>query len=244
MKDRNDKIQETMLHYNHLSDKYNTYANRRSYYLNSLDNIIIDHVHKLHPCTYIDIGCGTGRILKKLHTRFPESKGYGIDLSHKMVEKCTQAGLTVDHCDFIDYIPTTSIDLLILEFNVFGYLITQNGLVPTLDHIHNLVDNKGTIIFDILNPYCITYSSVFKTFPTAIKRWFQMKKGHGIINFQYSLNHDNIEMGVVKSDLITSYFQSAGYSTNIIMIKYTNHRFFKYLPRLLNSHILFIIQAE
>jgi ubiquinone/menaquinone biosynthesis C-methylase UbiE len=61
--------------------------------------LIFDRVHRkvlsslppdFNPDSILDIGCGTGRLLRRMHARWPAAKLVGIDLAEGMVSKAHQ----------------------------------------------------------------------------------------------------------------------------------------------------------
>lgn len=238
---RDEHLQATMNHFDELSTQYDHYALKRQDYLGAVDHIILDQIGRRTPCSYLDVGCGTGRLLSKLQHTFPASRGFGIDISSQMVETCRAKGLDVAQADFFAFQPATSFDVVFLEFNVFGYLIVQNGLADTIRHLRRLVGDHGAIVFDILNPLCLTYARLRQTLPTAVERCCNLLVKGGECQFTYSVGGNPIAMGLAWSGKIESSFREAGYTVQRHAIKYADHRWLKPLPRLFTSQFLFVV---
>lgn len=238
---RSEHLQATISHFDELSSQYDHYALKRQDYLGAVDRIILEEISQRNPCSYLDVGCGTGRLLAKIRQRAPESRGFGIDISPQMVETCRAKGLDVAQADFFAFKPAAPFDVVFLEFNVFGYLIVQNGLADTIRHLRRLVDDRGCIVFDILNPLCLTYGRLRQTLPTAMRRCSSLLARKGESHFTYSVGGNPITMGLAWSRKIERAFQSAGYKVERHAIKYADHRWLKPLPRLLTSQFLFVI---
>jgi ubiquinone/menaquinone biosynthesis C-methylase UbiE len=77
-------------HFNHWAESYET---------SFLQRLLFDRVHRavleqipagFIPTVILDIGCGTGRLLRKLHIVWPNARLIGIDLSEGMVAKAHQ----------------------------------------------------------------------------------------------------------------------------------------------------------
>jgi SAM-dependent methyltransferase len=238
---RNGHLQATISHFDELSAQYDHYTLKRQDYLGTVDRIILEQIGLRNPCSYLDVGCGTGRMLTKIQHAFPAGRGYGIDISSQMVETCRTKGLNVTQADFFAFQPATTFDLVFLEFNVFGYLIVQNGLADTIRHLRRLVGDSGTIVFDILNPLCLTYARLRRTLPTAIGRCCNLLAKGGECQFTYSVGGTPISMGLAWSGRIESAFREEGYTVKRHSIKYADHRWLKPLPRLLTSQFLFVV---
>ncbi|MHB8808500.1 MAG: class I SAM-dependent methyltransferase [Desulfobulbaceae bacterium] len=237
---RSEHLKATISHFDELSTQYDHYALKRQDYLGTMDHIILEQIGRCNPCSYLDVGCGTGRMLAKIKDAFPASRGFGIDISPQMVETCRAKGLHVAQADFFSFQPATTFDVVFLEFNVFGYLIVQNGLADSISHLRRLVGDRGTIVFDILNPFCLTYARLRRTLPTAIGRCCSLLAKGGECQFTYSVGGTPIAMGLAWSGRIESGFRAAGYKVERHAIKYADHRWLKPLPRLLTSQFLFV----
>lgn len=238
---RHQHLRAAISHFDELSAQYDHYALKRQDYLGIMDHIILEQIRRRNPCSYLDVGCGTGRMLAKIQQAFPESRGFGIDISSQMVETCRAKGLDVAQADFFAFQPATTYDVVFLEFNVFGYLIVQNGLADSIRHLRRLVGDHGTIVFDILNPFCLTYARLRRTLPTAIGRCCHLIAKGGECNFTYSVGGTPISMGLAWSGRIERGFHAAGYKVHRHAIKYADHRWLKPLPRLLTSQFLFVV---
>jgi len=98
-----------------------------SYEHSYLQWLLFDRVHRavikqlpagVTPTGILDIGCGTGRLLRRLHTEWPKATLVGIDFSEGMVTKARQLTPTAtiyqassDHMplqdDSVDLVTTT-----------------------------------------------------------------------------------------------------------------------------------------
>ncbi len=236
-------IAHTERHFDALSHDYDDYASRRRSYVGRVDDFVAERLAALDPCSYLDVGCGTGRLLKKLAHRLPASRGIGIDVSSKMVERCRGEGLDVRKTDFIEWTPEPPVDALVLEFNVFGYLVVQNGLETTLDHMRRIVGEQGQLLFDILNPFCITYASPWKTVPEALRRRARLAREGGLFAFDYAIGGNDITMGIVDRRLVEDYFARHGWSCEVHWIEYSDSWLSRVLPPGLTSQPLFSVRS-
>jgi trans-aconitate methyltransferase len=237
-KQRQEHVRRTAVHFDHLSEHYDRYAQKRRDYLEQIDRAMMRVVGRHEPCSFLDIGCGTGRLLGKLTNAFPASNGLGVDVSSQMVDTCLAKGLPAVQADFIEYRPARRVDVLLFEFNVFGYLIVQNGLQATLEHTRRLVNERGSIVFDILNPLCVTYARLRDTVPDALRRYKRLRTNGEVVEFQYSVEDNPITMGITRAQRIAKYYQDAGYKVQRRLVKYADHRWLKPLPPVLTSHYL------
>ncbi|MEW6221458.1 MAG: methyltransferase [Thermodesulfobacteriota bacterium] len=230
----------TSSHFDNLSDQYDAYAEKRLAYLEAVDAAIIAQVVGKGPCRYLDVGCGTGRLLEKLRRAAPSCRGTGIDISPQMVAICQAKGLDVQVTDFFAFQPPVPFDVVFLEFNVFGYLLVQNGLAATVHHLRRLAGDRGTVVFDVLNPWCLTYGHLRQTVPTALARCRSLLANGGVCQFTYSVGGHPVTMGLARPGMIEAQFQAAGYRATRHLIKYADHPWLRPLPRLLSSQILFV----
>src|ERR1700690_1814843 len=77
-------------HFNHWSETY-----ERSF----MQWLLFDRVHRrvlalipadFVPANILDIGCGTGRLLRRMHARWPAAHLVGVDVAEGMVAKARQ----------------------------------------------------------------------------------------------------------------------------------------------------------
>ncbi len=238
---RDEHLHATICHFDELSAQYDHYALKRQDYLSAVDRIILKQIGRRSPCSYLDVGCGTGRLLTKIQHAWPASRGFGIDISPQMVEACHAKGLDVAQADFFAFEPPKPFDVVFLEFNVFGYLIVQNGLAESIAHLRRLVGDQGCIVFDILNPLCLTYDRLRQSLPTAFERCCNLLVKGGESQFTYTVGSNPITMGLAWSGKIEGAFREAGYKVHRHAIKYADHRWLKPLPRLFTSQFLFVV---
>lgn len=242
--ERQEHVRRTAHHFDHLSEHYDRYAQKRRDYLEQIDRAMMRAVGRYDPCAFLDIGCGTGRLLGKLAKAFPASSGVGIDVSPQMVDICLAKGLPAQQADFIEYRPARRVDVLLFEFNVFGYLIVQNGLQATLEHTRRLVKESGSIVFDILNPLCVTYARLRDTVPDALRRYTRLRTNGEVVEFQYSVENNPITMGITRVQRIVKFYQDAGFQVRRTLVKYADHRWLKPLPPLFTSHYLLSVARQ
>lgn len=238
---RSEAVRRAERHFDLLSSEYDAYSQRRRRYVDTVDEILADRIEALSPCTYLDVGCGTGRLLRTLRDRVPESRGLGIDVAPGMVATCRDAGLEVFQADFLEHWPGAPVDVLVMEFGVFGYIVAQAGLHATLDHMLELVGDRGSILFDVMNPFCVTHGSLHRTVPTAVSRWLAFARGAETVQFDYAVHGQDVSVALTRRRLIASHLQGRGHPLEARLVEYAHHPLSPLLPRLFSSQILFLV---
>ena len=98
----------------------------------------------------IDLGCGTGMHAKLLH-----EQGYqvhGIERSEKMFDianRESQAGLSFQHADIINFQSELKFDIAISLFHVISYLNDNISLVAAFHNINQHLHQGGLFMFDV-----------------------------------------------------------------------------------------------
>lgn len=99
-------------HFDRLASSYDGYKIRQSYYYGNLVKLIAQLSGGLEKGEVLDLGCGTGQILKSLKPRY----GLGVDFSEEMV-KIAGAGagdnLNFTAADISTFRPARNFDLII-----------------------------------------------------------------------------------------------------------------------------------
>jgi ubiquinone/menaquinone biosynthesis C-methylase UbiE len=105
-----------------------------------MQNLLFDKVHQsvldmvpgdLHPKNIMDIGCGTGRLLRRAGQRFPAARLSGVDLSESMI---AQANLLTPGARF--YVgqaeslplPDASVDLVLSTMSFHHWMDQAQGV--------------------------------------------------------------------------------------------------------------------
>jgi len=139
-------IEEIRSHYDNLSSSYET---RWPHYIQAQSDWILGHwpsIGLTREKTVLDIGCGTGMILERIHERFPTLSLAGVDISTGMLAKGRQrlpdASFTegnIEDASFAARLPSADI---ILSLSVLHHLTDAERHLRLLA---KLVNPKGTI---------------------------------------------------------------------------------------------------
>ncbi len=140
------------------------------------EKIIVNFIkkHSDNPLI-LDLGCGTGRYLKRLY-KDGFRKLYGIDISTKMLKKCKSSlpnSTVLLHHDFRERLPFESnlFDLVLFT----GNTLTSGGLVESdvaLKQTHRVLKKNGFLIVGNYNAKFMTENFVrdyYSKFPKKLK---------------------------------------------------------------------------
>jgi 2-polyprenyl-3-methyl-5-hydroxy-6-metoxy-1,4-benzoquinol methylase len=128
-------------------------------------SFITDHCHLKKT---LDIGCGTGTHLKKLHKH--GSEFYGIDISSEAIEIAQGKFAATDApyfevCRVEGFTKTSEFDTIISMFNVVNHILDLGELESYFAKTSSLLGSGGTFIFD-----CFNGAAVFKDAPRNINK--------------------------------------------------------------------------
>lgn len=116
-------------------------------------SFIVDRLTGMKPQSLLDFGCGYGRMLRKLHTQWPKTKLYGVDLCQVALDhtahdknwfecgkpklaRTIPKGLTVDlvfDCLALQHVTDESIFLETVES--FRALLTKRGRIVLFENV-------------------------------------------------------------------------------------------------------------
>lgn len=120
----------------------------------SIDRVVAGYAAKRAPSGVVELGCGTGHLVKRLARRLPEATISGIDLSPFMVERARarlarESNVAVHHGDATRRGTIPGPVDLVVAVHLFGHIpaeraatafelaaeaITPDGAVLTVDH--------------------------------------------------------------------------------------------------------------
>lgn len=132
-----------------LSSKYEAF----SYLYNAMNydipySLWLDIIHPYNKETSIlDIGCGTGEILKQLKA----DKKIGIDNSETMIEIAKNGDFTSDYYvkDMTDFQLNEQFDLITATVDVLNYVEDFDTFKKVIKNVYNHLNDDGVFIFDI-----------------------------------------------------------------------------------------------
>lgn len=101
----------------------------------------------------LDVGCGTGKILKRARSEGNSARLVGLDPDVSMLEIAREASDIAWHEGKASEIPWDGeFDLAIMSGNAFQCLITDEEIARSLAAIHRALVPGGTFAFDTRNP--------------------------------------------------------------------------------------------
>lgn len=122
----------------------------------------------LSGVTLLDVGCGTGELLVRLHREGAQVTG--VDLSAEMLtiasEKCEEAGF---HPSLIEQSMTNleglrSFDIVTIFCDSLNYLETEQEVQETFNSIYQRLTDDGLLLFDVHSIYKIEKGYIGQTF--------------------------------------------------------------------------------
>ena len=228
-------------HFDEIAKQYDDYTLVRQGYVQALDNHAVELIRKHQLAKHLDVGCGTGRLLARIRSERLPCRSKGIDLSPKMVEQCREKGLDVSPMAFKDLETEERYDLITMQFNVFGYLISQQSMNEITEKILSLLSIGGFLFFDCMNPYCVTYSSLTKTLPLFIVRLVKSFTTRGILISRYQGRSETpAAMAMINASRLHQLLQKLPCQVEQIWVRYSNKKSMCWLPNILASHRLII----
>lgn len=101
----------------------------------------------------LDVGCGTGSVLKRARSDGHTGRLVGLDPDVAMLEVAGEGGDIAWHQGKASGIPWDGeFDLVIMSGNAFQCLITDEEIAASLSAIHRALVLGGTFAFDTRNP--------------------------------------------------------------------------------------------
>ncbi|MFA4852107.1 MAG: class I SAM-dependent methyltransferase [Bacteroidales bacterium] len=119
-------------------------------YLNLLKHIFTKF--KFYPSTILDIACGTGDLIAKLH-----KDGFqviGTDISTEMIKvaKTKNPSLKLAVKDMSKLKLNKTFDLIICAFDSLNYLKNEKQIDSTFSKVHKHLNKSGFFVFDVNTP--------------------------------------------------------------------------------------------
>lgn len=144
------------------------------------DTIMTDYswcepvLHQLLPAepgenaSVLELGCGTGRILELLGSRFSDLNG--VDISERMLERARKRipSGTFYRMDMCDLAIDREFDLILCMFDTINHLLTFEKWQQTFAGIAGHLKPGGTFIMDCNTPQRLSRLSLF---PPDVRRF-------------------------------------------------------------------------
>jgi ubiquinone/menaquinone biosynthesis C-methylase UbiE len=83
-----DQSSRDIEHFNSRATTYES-ARSQSYFFGPLQNRVLKLTSNLKPSVVLDVGCGTGRLLRRAKLQWPDAKLIGVDAAEKMIEQAS-----------------------------------------------------------------------------------------------------------------------------------------------------------
>jgi SAM-dependent methyltransferase len=112
----------------------------------------VNESQEYSPSTFLDIACGTGKLLAELY-----AKGYqvvGLDLSSDMISIARSNNPDIEFIvgDMCSFNLDRRFDIITCAFDSLNYLLTDNQMRIALSNINSHLNDTGYFIFDINTP--------------------------------------------------------------------------------------------
>jgi ubiquinone/menaquinone biosynthesis C-methylase UbiE len=139
----------TSEYYDKFSNRYDT--ERANGYFGFINDLEFEMISPLVTGKKVlEIGCGTGLILERVHTFATET--YGVDISKGMIEVCKNKGLNVSLASATDLpFENSSFDLS-YSFKVLPHV---TDIYRALHEIARVTRPGGRIVLEFYNPYSL-----------------------------------------------------------------------------------------
>lgn len=181
-------------HYDSLAEKYD---DRWNHFLEPYENTVSERLKNLRaPDRLIDLGCGTGRMLKQIQGILPETELFGLDGSPAMLREAHKKipNLKSEQVNLDDFQPNndTKYDC-ILSLSIFQFLRDPQH---HFELIRSLSHKESTIFFCTyaIDTYRLKIAEYFwrKTKAEHYKAYSSKELHKMISNHGFFINHKEI----------------------------------------------------
>jgi SAM-dependent methyltransferase len=188
-------------YYNKIADDYSAMLLKRERYLKAIENEVCNSKDVKN---YLDIGCGDGSRSIRIISELKPLKSILIDESDQMVNLFTvrkDLNIQLITGNFLNEEFKDTFDVIACLWNVLGHVETRELRLAFLKKIYNLLDESGTLYFDVNNRYNIRTYGKLNVISNIIKDFFKLKKtGYWRINPKKNVSsivyiHNPFEMG-------------------------------------------------
>ena len=122
----------------------------------------------------LELGCGTGRVLKLMEDQFSEL--HGIDISKEMLsiahERLPRAYLY--HMDMSSFSLDSAFDAVISIFDTINHILDYSGWLETFRHVKSHLNPGGVFLCDINTPARLQRLSILPPFITPLESGSQV----------------------------------------------------------------------
>lgn len=143
-------------HFNRRAATYETVSSQK-YFFDRVQRRVLNLTKDQNPAVILDVGCGTGRLLRKAKGQWPNACLIGVDASEKMIEQATQLTKeTKFHVAMAEALPLpdASVDLAFSTLSFHHWTNQAKGI----SEIARVLRSQGSFILaDITIPGWMSY---------------------------------------------------------------------------------------
>jgi len=133
----------------------NYLQNELAHFEQIIENNISTLLVASQPTRILDVGCGYGRIIKRLSDVFKNYnniKIYGIDISENSINHCKQVlpkhSFSLDSIEHTRY-ENSFFDTIIMSYNLLGNLIDSESRIQAIEEIRRIIKPRGRLLFSV-----------------------------------------------------------------------------------------------
>lgn len=117
----------------------------------------------------LELGCGTGRVLKLMENQFSEL--HGLDISNEMlsIARGRLPGAHLHHMDMTSFSLGTAFDAVISIFDTINHILDYSGWLETFRRVKSHLKTGGVFLCDINTPARLQRLSILPTFITPLE---------------------------------------------------------------------------
>ena len=139
-------------------------SRRQSYLFDRVQRVVLNLARaQNHPNAILDVGCGTGRLLRKAQELWPNARLVGVDAAEKMIEEAKKlfpkAGFHVAMAEYLP-LPDASVDLVFSTLSFHHWTNQAKGV----SEVARVLRPQGRFLLaDIVPPFGLSlFSRHFK----------------------------------------------------------------------------------
>lgn len=112
---------------------------------------ILDVIDPYGSPVFLDIGCGTGWLLRRILDRFPEASGYGLDLSGRMIEVAKEKSQDPKYTK-LSFLHADWEDMNAADMRMLGSAGITHVIAASVFHYFSDPRRSSAEMFDVLEP--------------------------------------------------------------------------------------------